>query len=304
MMKKFAVLLAAAALLVLMVPGALAQDTFGLNADDYALFEAANANSAEFNSLGYSFVLAAAVSGVDGGPLTANLNGSGVIGVGADPVFSMLVDGQISEALGPIDAALELRLLGETVYVRLGEEWMGSTIDGLLGSFGAGMGMGGDDMGGMMDDPMSALPPEAMGALMGLSMLDTSEYVSISRADSDGVAVFTTSLDVLGLLSAPELAPVLGMAMAQGMGMGDAAMSPEELEQMSMMIGMLFSVANIELAQSINPNTQLIERTVLTLNLAIEGMTPEPITIDVTFDVALDYNAAVDVVAPEGVAVN
>lgn len=308
-MKKFGLLLAAVSLLVLVVSGVSAQDqTFGLSESDYALYQAANANSAEFDSLGYEFIASLNLSGAGEAPVTAVLNGSGVIGEDAGaPLFSMVVTGELNSGTETLPADLEVRLVGDTLYFRQGEEWTGSTLDSLIESFGAGLGgvipgmEGGVD--GAMEDPMGALPPEAMGAMMGLATLDPSEFVSISRTDDGGMAVFTASIDVQAFLSSEEIAPLLGMGMAQGMGMGDTEMTEEEVQQMAMMVSMLFSDATVEVVQTVNPETELIERTVLTVDLSLAGMSEQPVDILLTFDIELAYDVPVEIIAPEGVEV-
>lgn len=300
---------------VAVVPGVFAQeDTFGLSEADYAIFSEANANSAAADAFSYQFTTTVEVSsGGDGG--TIDVSGSG--SAGADG-FSLDVSGTIEDGSSSQDAALDVRVVEDSLYLRLGGEdqvWFGGTADeitGLITNFSStlmgGMGsqmpqmdatqIAGGDMSGLMAQPGVA---EAMTAL---NDLDISEFVSIERASDDGdVAAFTTTVDVAGLFASPELSQVFGAAMMSQMGgsTSGAEMSDEQLAQMGQMVGSMFSGAEITLDQYINTEEAIVERAVLTIDFPLSGISGSGSdTLNIVFDISLrDFGVEVPVEAPE-----
>lgn len=283
---------------------------FGLMGEDYELFSAANANSAAQTSFAYDFVIDLGVTGM-GTDVSGNLTGSGVLSgeMGSTDMmgllFSTLVDGSLTFDGQTTPAAIEVRVVGDTAYFRLGdgEEWFSTTLEELtqMGTQMSGMMMPGDPAAMLGTDPMATPDTDAMmesmmgmegmnEAIMGLMSLDANEFVSLTRLeDMDGLAHFSLGISVGDLLSQEELLPLFGMAMSQA-GMGSDEMTDQQMEQMSMMMGMMFADAVITFDQYVDPATELVERAVLTIDFPIAAaMTggEEDGQLDLVFDIDL-----------------
>lgn len=302
---RFAVLFTVLALILALVPAAFAQDeTFGLGDDDFALFSAANANSSAAGSLAYAFVLNLEVTGIEDSEVSANIEGSGEINL-ADVAFSMVTTGSAVMNGEETATPLELRVVGDTLYVNAGDDgWQGIKLDDAATAFagGAGLPVNPDDL---MSGDLSDLGP--MGGMMGdLATLDTTQFVGIERLDDvDGLAHFSTSLDIVGLLTSEELSGVIGMALGGAMG-GGQEMTPEQASQMGQMLGMMFSDATFTLDQYVNPDTEYVENTVLSINLPLEALVGAPgAAVSITFDIALsNFDEPVSIEVPENVTMS
>jgi hypothetical protein len=295
------------ALLALIVPAGLAQDeTFGLSDADYALFSEANNASASFDTLSYDFTLDMTVAGMGPSDLTIALIGSGVLGEqDGDMLFSLDVSGDIGDGANTQTVDFEVRLVGGMIYVNLGDGngWSGGTVEEILGQVG---GMAGVDPSALLSGDASVMGdmmamPGMMDSMSGLSNLNAADYIGISRADADGLAEFTIAINIADLLTAPELAPLLGGAIAGQMGADASTMTEADMQQMSMMMGMLFSDLSLTYAQSINTSTSLVERGVLTLDFPLSAMLTGGAegNINLVLDINLSgYNAPIAVEAP------
>ena len=297
------------ALALIIVPAVFAQEeTFGLSDADWELFTAANASMSEIDSASYDFTASLSVTGEGG--IAANLSGNGVLsGDEANPQFSLIVTGE-AESEGdttPIDA--EVRLIGDTLYWidNTGDDgWQGQTVEDLSSELGdmAGMSGLGVDPESLSSGDLSDLSGmEGMSdAMAALSALDPSEFISMSRADADGLAQFTIDLSISDLLSSPALAPLFGMGMASGME--GAEMDEEQMQAMVGMMAAMFAEATVTLDEYVDPATSQIQRIVLDVNVPIPDMSGSgsPTTISLNFDLGLSgFGEAVSVEVPTDV---
>lgn len=306
-MKNVRFLLVLVALLAFVIP-AFAQEEFGLSADDAALFAAANENSAAATSLTYSTDALISLSGTGAdNDLTIDVNASGVIGEGA---FSMVVTGELTAAGETTPADLEVRVTGDTGYVGLMGQWFSITPDDLT------------DLSGMAGSMLPVDPTTmmqggdaGMGDMMGaMADMDPTEFVSMARLDdADGLAHFQTSLDYGVIMQNPGFQQIFMSAFMMGMQSGStggaAAMSPEQMQQMGGMMmeqmAPMFENAVFTFDQYVNTDSQLVERSVLTIELPIGAIAAQsdPTMADANLSVVLDitlsgYGEAVSVEAP------
>ena len=297
---RFAVLFCLLALLVAVVPAFAQDETFGLSPEDYALFSAANANSAAAQSLAYDFTLELTVAGIEDAEVSGAINGTGELST-ADMQFSLVTTGSLTANGEETPTNVEVRVIGDTVYFNVGEGWQGSPLTDLAETAGGAAGLPVDpeelmsgDLSGMGD----------MGGMMGdLATMDGSEFVSMERLDdADGLAHFSTSLDIAGLLTSEELSGVVGMALGGAMG-GGSEMTPEQAAQMGQMMGMMFAEATLTLDQFVNAETEMVENTVLAINLPLDTLMGTPgAVVALTFDISLkNYDQPVSIEVPEDV---
>ncbi len=311
-MKQFRQVMLFLVLLVglLIVPSALAQDTFGLSNADYAYWTNAVETSAAFNTLSYDYTFRFNVSGVDSGDINIQVAGGGQIGeMNGVPMFSMTAVGEmtIGRDRTPID--MEVRTVGDLTYLELvkGSGWTGGTAEDFLSGFTEALGLSElpidpeslfeGDMGDMM------AVPGMTDAIMALSMLQASDFIAISRkADMGGQAHFVIDLKIADLLSSDALSPLLGLGLAQGMGADASGMTDQEMRQMSMLIGMLFSDLTLTYEQFINTSTNLVERGVLTLNFPLPAMLTGGADTLIEMEMVVNlsgYNEPISVEAPK-----
>ncbi|MBE2269591.1 MAG: hypothetical protein IAE80_15250 [Anaerolinea sp.] len=300
---RFVALFVILAFVLALVPAAFAQDgTFGLSDEDFALLTDANANSSAAETLAYNFNLALNVTGIEDAEVSADISGTGVLGLSGSPVFSMVTTGSATSNGDTTPTELEVRLVGDMIYWNVGEGWQGSAVEdamsGAMGSAGNLPINPADLMSGDMGDMGD------MGGMMGdLATLDLSSYVGLERLDDmDGAAHFNLSVDVAGLLASEELSGIFGMALGGAMG-GGSDMSPEQAAQMGQMFGMMFGDATFEVDQYVNLETELVQRTVLSINLPLESLMGTPgAAVDLMFDISLSsYNEPISVEVPENV---
>lgn len=301
---RLVVLLALVALMVAVVPAFAQEETFGLSAEDFELFTAANANVSALSDFAYDFTLDLLVSGIEDADFSGTLNGTGAIG-SSSGAFSLDVTGSFTNEGETQPADIEIRVVDGTVYFNVGDAgWQGATLDDLMsfgGSAAGGMGLPLDpedlasgDLSGM----------EGMSdAMADLATLDPSKYISITRLDdADGLAHFSTSLDIGSLLSSEEFAGLIGGAMAMQMGADSGEMTEEEVKQAGMMVAMMFGSASLTVDQYVNVETELVERTVLDIQLPLDQMLGEGALVSLTFDISLsDFGAPVTIEVPADV---
>lgn len=305
------VLVVIAALAV--IPSALAQDTLGLSDSDFALWGAANETSSAQSSFNYAFNLSIVAAGIPETDLNMNINGSGGI---TEESFSMLIDGAIAAMGEEMPAALEVRTVGDNLYVNLGGTWYGGSADELMGmaSGMAGalpvnpMDLASGDMSGMMGDD------QMMGLMSALSEMQASDFLSASRlADTaEGYAVIELSIGIADLMTSDAFAPLLGGAIMGSMGgaMSGAAVptvDPAQAAMAAQMFGTLFEDAVFTITQAIDPATNLVQNTVINFSLplgqlmAMGGETgAADAVVNFVFDISLsDYGAGTVAAAPE-----
>ncbi|MCS7071873.1 MAG: hypothetical protein NZM00_10240, partial [Anaerolinea sp.] len=150
-------LLLVLAVVFTVIPAALAQETLGLSNSDFALWSGANATSSAQSSFNYAFNLTVNATGIpDADDLNLNINGSG--GITAES-FSMLIDGMIMAGGSNLPAALEVRTLGDNLYINLGGTWYGGSANDLTNMAG--------DMSGMFPVNPADLASGDLSGLMG-----------------------------------------------------------------------------------------------------------------------------------------
>jgi uncharacterized protein YfiM (DUF2279 family) len=307
MFRLFALLLVLA-LGAVFAPAALAQEeTFGLTAEDFELFNQVNTDSAAFDTITYTFDFLLTISGMDsGGDLVIDVNGGGQIGtVDGAPLFSMLVEGALTGGGENIPADMEVRMVGDMLYLRLGEEWQGGPASELFNAMGGLTGgMLPVDPSALAEDPSAAMGdmmavPGMMEAMMAFSSLDFAQYIDISRSDVNGNPHFTINIGIADLLASPEMGSALGAVAGGAMG-GGAEMSEEQTQQMGMMMAMLFADLTLTYEQFVG-SSKLIERGLLTLNFPLSAMLTGGAegNINMVLDVGLSgVNQPISVEAP------
>ncbi|MDZ4771486.1 MAG: hypothetical protein SGJ24_20360 [Chloroflexota bacterium] len=286
----FALMLLAALLVI--APAAFAQDTtLGLSDADFAAWSAANENSAAFETLSLNFTSTLNVAGLGESPITWDLTGATQIGV--EGTFGLLVTGEFNDGTQTLPVNFEVRLVGDMLYINAdGSEWMGGKTEDALGSFAEGAGidpaaLASGDLSGIM----GAGGADAMGAMAGLSSLNPSDFVAVTR---DG-STFRTEVSISDLLQSPAIAGILGGAMG-----GGAEMTEAETQQMGMMMSMMFAEAALSYTQTIDSETNRVEGGLLEINLPLSALgMGEGAAVALTLDMnTLTYNEALSVEAP------
>lgn len=287
-----------AVLLVVLVAAvpALAQDTFGLGEEDFALWTAANANSAMMtDALGYDFTFAFVGSDGMTEPVAVDVYGDGVIG--ADGVV-MNMEANLMGDIFP----LTIVAMGDFVYVDLtaaGMGWVSVGPDDLttLGE------MGGEalpiDPQALLADPTAALPEEASNDLFaGLMTFDPSTFISIERSDYEGLAMFTVNFDLVALAESD----VFKSAFASALVSSDPTLTYEDAktqaEGMMLMAAPVFDNSVLTYSQYIDEASQQVMRGELVFDVNAADM---GLVLATELEVDLTYSADTSViVAPEG----
>ncbi len=294
------------ALIVALVPAATAQDqTFGLSADDFALLTTANANTSAATNFDYAFTLRLdAVA--SGDTINVALDGAGSVADG----FSLDVTGAIATPDGDSPANFGIVAAGDSLYLSLdgGSSWYGATLEELGTTFSSMMGgMLPFDPSDLASGDMSALEDQmgSMSDMMsGLETLDPASFVHITSAPAaDGTTQFTIDLDIVTLVSSPEVSQMLGAAMmsssAMGMDTGTATPSPEELAMMGQMVGGMLADATLSVTQYVDPAAQRVTRTVVDLGFPLDALTGAGDLLMLNFDLSVsNYGAAAAIQAP------
>lgn len=294
------------ALIVALVPAATAQDqTFGLSAGDFALLTGANANTSAATNFDYAFTLRLDAN-ASGDAVNVALDGAGSVADG----FSLDLTGAISTPDGDTPANLGVVVSGESLYLSLdsGASWYGATMEELGTTFGSMMGgmlpfdpaeLASGDMSGL-EDQMGSMS----GMMSGLESLDPASFIHITSAPAaDGTTQFTIDLDIVTLVSSPEISQLLGAAMvgSGGMGMDTSAAtpSPDELAMMGQMVGGMLADATLSVTQYVDPAAQIVTRTVVDLGFPLDALTGAGDSLTLNFDLSLsNYGAAQAVQAP------
>jgi hypothetical protein len=259
----------------LAVPAAAQDQTFGLSAEDFALFSAAQTSITD--DMAYTYISTFSVVQGSEQVMGWDVSGSGLFGPSG---FSMINSGTISSGTQTQDAPLWLTVVGDSLYVSIdGEQWTGGTVEELTSQLGSalgpmmGMGMGGS--GATTEDMTSQLmmQPGVMEAMMGLSSIDPESFISITRnEDFNNQASFSTVINLGDLASNEALAPLLGGFMGGAMGSGSTDMTDEQAAQMGAMVAGMLQNSTVTIDQFINIDTQMVESAQVTISLDIQGM--------------------------------
>jgi hypothetical protein len=300
------------ALLVALVPSAMAQDmTFGLSQEDFATLTAANAATASATSAQFDFTLDLSVAGAPDGDVEGHLTGTGLFDQ-TSQVFQIAVGGSFvaNGETTPLD--FELRAVDDTVYVMspaftqgewksISSDEMGEIGDNLTSSLPFNpTDLAGGDTSGIDSDAMESL--QQFGeALNAFATLDPEQYIAMSR---DG-NTFTTDLDVEGFFSSPEFSAFLAqMAQMSAESGADTTgqMSAGQVAAMGAMMGEVFKDSTFTLTQSID-DQNMMNGTTIDLNMNVDpsqmGQPGDPVQVAFNFDLNLsDFNQTFSVDAP------
>ena len=305
-------------LLAVIAPTFAQEDTFGLSADDYALFAGANGQSMTFNSLGFDYALDLNVAGVPGTEVAIKLNGTGAVDT-ATGAAQFTIIGNANTGTGDTPVNIEVRLIDDILYLNLGDGngWVGAPAEDALDSFTTGLGSALPvdpaelASGEFMNDPAAM---EAMNGVMeAFSSLNAADYVAISRGADETVmdlntAHFTVNLDIAKFLSSPAFTQLMTTA---GSVAGEEATGGMDMAQMAPMIGMMFQDTTFSFDQYVSVDDSMARRGVLNFALNIDpammggSADSDPINIGLMLDVNnISYDQPVSVEVPADVTMD
>jgi hypothetical protein len=285
------------------VPFTLAQEeTFGLSAEDFALFTSQNADS---DALGFDFAVDLSVTGAPEGNVVVDLSGSGAFGMDAAgmPVGTLDLSGSADVGAGSQPFSLQVIMVDGIVYFNLGDGsgWMGQSLDSAMSGLEDMMALPVDpaalasgDMSALEDNPQAM---QALGEVMNaLSTFDPATLISIARlADMNSQAHFQVNIDIMSFFASDAFNQ---MMTAVGEASGD-----ESVAGMGMLIGMLLQDVRLTFDQFIGLEDSRVRQGVLDFGLTVDpsalGEEGGPITVDFKLDVSnIDYNPSISVSAP------
>ncbi|HLV34415.1 MAG TPA: hypothetical protein VKY59_04840 [Spirillospora sp.] len=287
------------AVLMIGVPATLAQETFGLSVEDFALFSSPNTDA---DSVSFNFSLDLNVTGAPDGAVNIALTGTGVIGTDSAglPVADLVIGGNADTPDGSSPVELQFRVIDGVLYMNMGDGsgWIGQPLDEMLEGL--------EDFSPVPLDPTEMDPssdPEAMealGSIMGaLANMDPTEFIGIARlGDTNGQAHFQVNINLSAFLSSDAFTELMNAA---GEMSGD-----ESMAGMGMMMSMLFQNMSLTFDQFIDLTDNRVRQGILdfmmNLNPAMMGAeSAEPVDVRFRLDVSnLQYNVPVSVSAPEG----
>lgn len=300
--------LAVFALLLGLIPASLAQDmTFGLSEADYNVLTAANAATAAANSAQFSFTanLTATAEGESG---SINLTGTGAFDTAAG-AFQLTLDGQadMGDGSGPQPLNAELRATGGSVYFMvpalLGPQWLSISPEEasmFMEGFSDSLPF---DPTALASGDMSGLEGmEGMGdmteALTALATLQPENYVSMTRNGD----VFSTTVDVTGLLGSEEMQAFIRESMAANAEeLEESGMTEAEINQMLASLPSALQGTNVTIDQHVTNG--MVTRTVINFALNVDptvfGETGDAANIALNFDISLSgFDQPVSIAAP------
>lgn len=319
---RFIIALVILSLLVAVVPALAQEPTYGLSDADYALLTDANEMSSDSEAVSYAFVSTIGTTGApadEGGDMIITLNGSGTVNTtdAENPLFSMVLTGDLVTGGETTPINLELRVIGNMVYFNNNNEgWQGSALEDLMSQATGMAGVTGEDLPvdpeGLASGDLSELEDiagmEGMGdAMMALATLDPESFIGMTRlADANGLAHFIVDISIADLLGSPALAPMIGAvaggAMGGSTGGTETQMTEEQMQQMSALFSQMFKDATITIDQYVDTATSYIEQTVLDVSIPLLGLVGMPVTFGINFDIDLmDYGVIVPVEVPADV---
>lgn len=292
------------ALMLAVVPFAMAQEeTFGLSAEDFALFSSPNMDA---DSASFDYSIDVNVTGAPDGDVVVTLSGAGAFGMDAsgNVVGSLTIAGTADAAGDSTPLNVELRIVDNVLYFNMGDgNWMGQGLDDALSSISdmAPLPVDPTDLmsGDLSEDPEAA---QAMGEMMtALASLDPAQFMSISRlGDENNQAHFQLSIDLAGLVSSDAFMQMMNSA---GTMSGD-----ESVAGMAPMLAMIFQNASLTWDQFVDLADSRLRQGILdfamSVNPAMMGASDASATpVDVAFNLNISniqYDVPVSVTAPEG----
>lgn len=292
------------AVLLALVPSALAQETFGLSGEDYALFSSPNVDA---DSLSFDFSVDLNVTGAPDGAVAIALTGAGAVGMDSagQPIASLTLTGNADTPDGSSPVNFEARVVDGIIYFNMGDGsgWIGQSLDELMGSLSSmsPVPLNPEELasGDMSSDPEAAA---AIGQLMGaLSSIEPSEFVSIARLDDmSGQAHFQVNVDVSGFLASDAFTQLMATA---GEMSGDDSVS-----SMGPMLAMMFQNMSLTFDQFMGLEDNRVSQGILNFAMSInpammgasDSSSAQPVDIGFKLDVSnIQYNPEVSVTAPE-----
>jgi hypothetical protein len=233
--------------------------------------------------------------------------GSGAFSMTSDTdfVIHLVIDDASMESEGETQSgSAEVIVTPEKVYLLYGDEWYADDLSAEnLDSLGLGSLAGAADMLGSGEDG-SLLSME----FLGITGIDLTNVVTTTRGDDmEGMAVFSTDVDLAGLLVAVLSSPGVGELM--GMTMGDStselpAMSPEDIQMLAMFIQPMFEETTIVVEEWVNPEDMMLHglKADIVLNVDASLLVPEVGKVAGEFHFMTgmdDFNEPVEVTLPE-----
>lgn len=284
---------------------------------DCELLQGAIANTeANLTSFNMNFAIDATVTGLAAlqpgiGDITFSVAGEGPFvftGEGQAP-FAMALDMTVNanDGTNTIETPASFAIVDDVVYFQNPEDgaWMGMSIeDAMSASGGAGLPV---DPSALAGGEIPGVDDEMMGQLMGVLLpivTAVPNYGGYERgADVDGLAVFTYTLDLSGLLQDEAVAAAITEALA----------AAAEENPMLGMVPMLLPGfgGDVTVTRYVDAESNFVVGLDFGLNLTLDlnAMVPssseapslDPVAITLDFQVELsELNSAVAPVAPEG----
>lgn len=288
-------------LLLALVPGAGAQgQTFGLSPEDAAALSSAAAATAAATSAQFNFVVNLTYA-AGGDSTAANITGFGAYDRSNpdSPVFSLTVNGT-ADANGeqtPINA--EVRMVNGSLFVNspmMGlPTWLELSASD-VSSFSQMLPVDPTALEGNL--PATGGNDMGLGAIGSmLSSIRAEDYVRMTRNGDQ----FTTSVDVNGLLSSPDVQDAIVQFMEANQSDSSTGTSPEELRQLLAQLPQAMQGTVLTLDQYVTNG--MITRATFTLSLTVDpsliGEQGEPGSLALTFDLSFSgFNQPVTVEVP------
>jgi hypothetical protein len=293
------------ALLLATVPFAMAQEeTFGLSAEDFALFSSPNVDA---DSASFDYSVDVNITGAPDGDVMVALTGSGAFAMddSGNPVGTLTVTGTADSAGESMPLNAEFRLVDNVIYFNMGDgNWMGQTLDEAMAGASSMVPMPVNPAdiisGDIAENPEAS---EAMGEMMGaLSSLEPAEYISITRlGDENNQAHFQVSVDLAGLMSSDAFMQLMTSA---GSMSGD-----ESMAGMAPMLAMMFQDASLTWDQFVDLAENRLRQGILDFAMSVnpammgasEDASATPVDVAFNLDISnIQYDVPVSVTAPEG----
>jgi hypothetical protein len=251
-----------------------------------------------------------------------------VSGLSADVVISYEVSQALADELGaqagiavPASASVPVIIVDGNLYWDASafaawgayEGWVGMPLAEVVGKLADAGAFDPAAMEQMASDPTTAAAMVVPAMLMSPDAF--SEFVILERGeDEDGMAVFTTSLDVAGLLASPMFADLVTQLVASGAIQGVSSADVEQLLPMLPMVAPMLGLT-IDGSQSIGLEDFLVYNTSSAIIWDLAGLgqmaamsgadlglgADAGLSFTVSVDDA-DFNADQGIVAPEGAA--
>lgn len=284
--------------------------TFGLSSQDFDFFNQALTANTTLTSFQFEYTLDFAVTGVDTGDISVNLQGTGAYDAnGASPALQLALLGTANAPNAtPVDA--EIRLIDDILYVTAldpstGERspWEGMSLGDLAGDVAGETPLAGLGPQGDVSLDTTELSPELASAL---AAFDPSDFISISRladeaVNGDSAAHYSISVSLSDLGSSAAFTQVLSAAMSAA---DPASVDAASMQSIGPMMAMLFADSSVQADLYYGTADQLLRRVALVLDVPLNGAAlgmPQSVSFSLNLDITLtDHNQPQTIVVPEG----